>query len=292
MTRVFRSALMLHCLLVTISLGAQDPALDDFERAALGGNWTRFSGSDAEIVNGSDLGKPASAWVFVGWTASEFAADQFCEAVIADGRPDTMLTQVYVRRRTSDLARYGFHFNDENEDGTGIANPRWEIKYDGVPTAQTRILASVPATMPQPGDTLRIEVRGTSPVLIKGFHNGVEVVSAADSAHQRITTSGVVGMVSRLRRGGYTAPPNSPVFASWRGGSLGAELRMQRANGGSGDFILSFGTASNRTYTVQWTESITEPQWTALISLGGDGTEKSVALTNSTLQRFYRVRLD
>ncbi len=292
MTRVSRSALVLHGLLVTFSVTAQDPALDDFERATLGGNWTRFSGSDAEIVHGSDLGKPGSAWLFVGWTAYEFTADQFCEAVIADGRPDTLLTQVYVRRRTNDLARYGFHFNDENDDGTGIANPRWEIKYDGVPTPQTRILASVSATMPQPGDSLRIEVRGTSPVLIKGFHNGVEVISATDSAHQRITTSGVVGMVSRLRRGGYTAPPNSPVFASWRGGSLGPELRMQRTSGGSADFILSFSTASNRTYTVQWTENFIEPEWTALTSLGGDGTEKSVTLTNSFLQRFYRVRMD
>lgn len=291
MSTVSRSALWVCGLLMSFAAGAQDPARDDFERVSLGGDWTRFSGSNADIVNGSDLGVPTNIWLFVGWTVSAFAADQFCEAVIAVGRPETLLTQVYVRRRTNDLARYGFHFNDENQDGTGIANPRWEIKYDGVPTAQTRILANVAASMPQPGDTLRIEVRGTSPVLIKGFHNGVEVVSAQDSAHQRITTAGVVGMVSRLRRGGYTAPPDSPVFASWRGGSLGAELSLQPVSG-SAELTLSFGTASNRTYTVQWTENLAQPQWTALTSLGGDGGEKSVTITNSSLQRFYRVRMN
>lgn len=271
---------------------AQEPAQDDFERASLGGDWIRISGSNAEIVNGSDLGTPTNVWLFVGWTASAFAADQFCEAVIANGRPDTMLTQVYVRRRTNDLARYGFHFNDENKDGTGIGNPRWEIKYDGVPTSQTRILASVPAAMPQPGDSLRIEVRGTSPVLIRGFHNGVGVISAQDAAHQRITTSGMVGMVSRLRRGGYTAPPNSPVFASWWGGSIGPELRILPASGGTTNFILSFGTASNQTYTVQWTDNLTKPQWNLLTLLEGDGTEKLVSITNTARQRFYRARMD
>jgi len=87
-------------------------------------------------VNGSDLGKPTANWVFVGWIGSGFDADQFCEAVMAQAKPDTLLTQVYVRRRSSDLARYGFHFNDENADGTGIANPRWEIKYDRSFTVQ------------------------------------------------------------------------------------------------------------------------------------------------------------
>lgn len=282
----------LICCLSFTAVRAQDPAQDDFERPSLGGDWTRISGSNAEIVNGSDLGAPTNVWLFVGWTASEFAADQFCEAVIANERPDTMLTQVYVRRRTNDLARYGFHFNDENGDGTGIANPRWEIKYDGVPTAQTRILASVPASMPQPGDSLSIEVRGTSPVSIRGLHNGVEVISAQDSAHQRIISSGMVGVVSRLRRGGYTAPPNSPVFASWRGGSLGPELRIRPAGVGSMDYILSFGTVSNRVYTLQWAEGFAEPQWNFLTSLVGDGTEKQIAITNTSQLRFYRTRMD
>jgi len=284
------------CLLVLAGASivpAQNPAADDFERASLGGSWTRFGGSNAEIVNGRDLGVPTSTWLFVGWTASTFDADQFCEAVTADTKPDTLLTQVYVRRRASDLARYGFHFNDENPDGTGIDNPRWEIKYDGVPTAQTRTLSSVPtAILPRPGDVLRIEVRGTSPVTIKGFHNGVEVVSATDSAHQRITTTGPVGMVSRLRRGGYTAPPNSPVFASWRGGSLGPVLALQRLTFAETNFALRFDSVTNKSYVVRWADSLNPPNWTTLMTVVGDGTPKSITVTNTEPQRFYSILIN
>ena len=201
---------------------AQDPASDDFQRASLGANWTKYN-ANAEIVNGADLGSltpSTTSLMYVGWTASTFAADQFCEAVVAAGRPDTMLIQLFVRRRASDVARYAFAFTDENGSG-GIGPPQWIIKYDGVPTAQTRTLASAPATPPVPGDTLRIEATGTSPVLIKGFLNGVQIISATDNDHNRITTSGPVGMAARLRLGGFTAPANSPLFASWRGGSPG-----------------------------------------------------------------------
>ena len=227
-----------------------------FERATLGTNWTRYGGSQAEIVNGHDLGAPdPSIWCFVVWKASSFDADQFSEVITATGKPDSLLTQVYVRQRASDLARYGFHFNNEN---TTTNIPRWEIKYDGVPADQTRLLASVPAPMPAPGDTLRIEVRDTDPVVITGFHNGVQVICATDSAHQRITTTSPAGMVSRLSSG-QTAPPNSPIFASWKGGTLGPALLI-RGDSASG-LELAFTTMSNKLYTVQ---SASDPRasWT------------------------------
>lgn len=279
----------------TSGLPAQDPAADDFQRASLGPNWTRYT-ANAEIVNGADVGVPApstTSLFYIGWTASTFDADQFSEAIVANGRPDTMFLQMWVRRRASDLARYAFHFNDENPDGTGIANPRWEIKYDGVPSAQTRILASVPAAaMPQPGDTLRIEARGTSPVIIKGFLNGVEVITATDSAPQRIMTSGPAGLVSRVRRGGYTAPTNSPLFASWRGGSLGPALAIERVSLIATNLTLRFATVTNKSYAVQCTDRLTPPSWNILTTVAGDGTQKSVAITNAAQQRFYRVRVN
>jgi hypothetical protein len=83
-------------------MSAQNLASDNFERATLGANWTRFGGSAAEIVNGHDLGAPDPAnWCFVGWTASAFDTDQFSEIVTAPGKPDTMLTQVYVRQASA-----------------------------------------------------------------------------------------------------------------------------------------------------------------------------------------------
>jgi hypothetical protein len=270
-----------------VSVLAQDPAADDFERATLGTNWTRYGGSQAQIVNGHDLGAPDPAiWCFVVWTASTFDADQFSEVVTAAGKPDSLLTQVYVRQRASDLARYGFHFNNEN---TTTNIPRWEIKYDGVPSAQTRILASVPASMPAPGDTLRIEVRGTDPVVIAGFHNGVQVISATDSDHQRITTTGPAGMVSRLSSG-TTARPNSPIFASWKGGTLGPIIELRRNPTNAANFILAFSTMSNKLYTVQASDSAAS--WTNLTTISGTGAEISLPVTNTFAQQYFRVRLN
>jgi hypothetical protein len=276
-------------LLPALSALAQNPGSDDFERPALGTNWSRYGGSQAEIVNGHDLGAPdPTVWCFVVWTASTFDADQFSEATTATGKPDALLTQVYVRQRASDLARYGFHFNNEN---TTTNIPRWEIKYDGVPTAQTRILAVVPATMPAPGDMLRIEVRGTDPVTITGFHNGVQVISATDSAHQRITSTGPAGMVSRLSSG-TTAPPNSPIFARWKGGTLGPILQLRRPSLNAANLTLAFTTMTNKLYTVQFAERVTQAFWSNLATMPGTGSENSLAITNIDTQRFYRVRLN
>jgi hypothetical protein len=274
-------------LLFPISLSAQNPAADDFERPSLGANWTRYGGSQAQIVNGHDLGAPdPSIWCFVVWTASTFDADQFSEVITAPGKPDSLLTQVYVRQRASDLARYGFHFNNEN---TTTNIPRLEIKYDGVPTAQTRILASVPATMPAPGDTLRIGVRGKDPVVITGFHNGVQVISATDSAHQRITTTGPAGMVSRLSSG-TTAPSNSPIFASWKGGTLGPNLELRLSPTNAAILTLAFTTMTNKLYTIQSSDN--PDSWTNLATLSGTGAETSFPITNISRQQFFRIQLN
>src|SRR5688572_31735289 len=125
-----KSAVLLACLQACLAAGAfaqgPDPAFDDFERAALGPDWGLASPSCA-IVGQSDLGTTASG-CFAGWTASLFQADQFSEAATAlDGDPG-MLEQVFVRRRASDAARYGFHWNGD----PGAL--RWELKFDGVPT--------------------------------------------------------------------------------------------------------------------------------------------------------------
>ncbi len=121
----FRKTLLavLHLAAGVLPVLAQDPAADDFQRASLGANWTKYN-ANAEIVNGADLGSPTpstTSQMYVGWTASTFAADQFCEAVVA-ARPDTMLIQLFVRRRASDVARNAFVFTDENGSG-GIGAP-------------------------------------------------------------------------------------------------------------------------------------------------------------------------
>lgn len=199
---------------------AQDPASDDFERSTgLGSNWTNyFGGNDIGIVANSDLGILNSPTRFgiEAWTGSTFSADQYSQAVISPDKIDSMLTQVFVRRRTSDAARYGFHWGNDNTPA------EWAIKYDGVPTAQTRILASMLSPIPPaPGDTLRIEVRtdtATGYPVIKGFHNGNLLLTAIDSDAVAIQ-NGAPGMAFRFRIN-FPAVYPAKAFEEWNGGSL------------------------------------------------------------------------
>jgi len=193
---------------------AQTVASDDFERANLGTDWTIYFGSGTiEIVDSSDLGFPSNnnAFGLVGWTATPFAADQYSEIIISANRPDSVLTQAFVRRRNSDGARYGFHWN------AGFGG-RWEIKYDGVPGPQTRLLAYLNGQGPVGGDVLTIRISGMT---ISGLVNGTMMLQVSDTAFTTsnpITTTGVPGIA-------FVYGSQSPVFPAaaieqWNGGDL------------------------------------------------------------------------
>jgi hypothetical protein len=200
-----------------VCIGAASPAVsaevfDDFERHLLGPNWIVLAGAGSiGLVGQSDLGLvagPARGGA-VAWAANTFLLDEFSEAVISPDRADSMLLQVYVRLRAVDNARYGFHWNN-------AFGGRWEIKYDGVPTPQTRILASAIAPEPLPGDRIRIEARGST---ISGYHNELLVLTAEDTAPDAIMDAGEIGVVFRFTT---TAPAVYPsaVVEEWTGGDL------------------------------------------------------------------------
>lgn len=203
-------------MLITTLAGPSGPTVsaDNFERNRLGANWSVPFGP-VSIVNNSDLGlRSASPLGIASWTGSALGADHYSEGQISSDRVSNMLTQVFARRRSSDAARYGFHY--ANDPGK---TPEWQIKYDGVPTAQTRILATnrtVPA--PRPGDRLRIEVRGSNPVEIRGYHNGVLILTASDTTSSRIL-NGLPGLAHRLQVNTTTTYPTA-VWESWAGGTL------------------------------------------------------------------------
>ena len=217
---------------------APDPAFDEFERATLGGNWGDFFGNPG-IVGNQDLGLISRDFVWIAWTGSAFSANQFSEAVISPNQAPTMLNQVFVRRRGGDGARYAFHYDADLDQ----PQPEWQIKYDGVPTPDTRIVSQFQSSdrdlrvqyvssdhpPPQLGDTLRIEVWGTSPVEIRGYHNGVLILAATDTAPQRITGNGRPGMAFRWRKnaagGKDRGPYPAPAFAGWSGGSISSPSR-------------------------------------------------------------------
>lgn len=185
---------------------------DSFERASLGADWSRPQG-DAVVVASRALGAGSAAGIHVAtWAANPFPDDQFAEATLA-ADISTVEHQVVVRRRSADLARYGFCYN---EDGAG--SPRWIIKYDGVAAQDTRTWATAYTTPLKPGDTIRLEARGQSPVGLRGFHNNVLVIEASDADAARVL-SGPPGVAYRAR-GGTTPTYPTPVYESWRGGAL------------------------------------------------------------------------
>jgi len=178
-----------------------DPAVDTFERQTLGSNWAIHNG-DLGIVDGRALGVLSKSGRMLGlgiatWNAT-FAADQFSEAVIAPGIDPKSFAQVFVRRRSRDAQRYGFHWSGQ-----------WQIKRDGGFAAP--VLATAAGPTPTPGDTIRIEAAGS---VIRGFHNGVEVIRANDSV---LTEPGQPGVA--LNVVAVTVFP-TPFFKMWRGGSL------------------------------------------------------------------------
>lgn len=195
-------------------------ASDDFERAALGSNWTvvfpPFFDSQVRILDDSDLGMDTGAQGFflVNWRGNRFGPDQFCEATIPIDATSGWVYMVYVRWRKSDSARYGFSYNNDPSQST-FGN--WIFKYDGVPSSETRIIASAPATVvPGPGDTLRIEVEGYK---LRGYLNGNLVLSATDTAKNRIA-DGEVGLAARWATGNQPTSIPSKVWESWQGGDL------------------------------------------------------------------------
>lgn len=187
-------------------------ASDDFERSQLGANWVQvLGGSNAGIVANKDFGALTAGFMSVDWAAAQFPADQFSEIVVASGKDANMMVQVHVRRQSGSLARYGLHFNLERTP------PAWEIKYDGVPTPETRVLGSLVTTGPAGGDVIRIEARGR---VISGFRNGQILLTATDNAANAILLAGGTGITSRVATGSTTTTYPAPIAASWRGGPL------------------------------------------------------------------------
>lgn len=185
-------------------------ASDDFERAQLGPSWNTAFGSAAGIIGGKDFGALSPGPVSVDWVPAQFAADQYSEVVVASGKDPNMMVQPHVRRQSGTLARYGFHHNSEKSPQV------WEIKYDGVPTADVRILASLASSAPVAGDVIRIEARGRE---ISGYLNGQRILAATDNAPDAILGTGGTGITARLESGTSTTYPTA-IAASWTGGSL------------------------------------------------------------------------
>ncbi len=199
--------------------GDSDAVLDDFERESLGPDWAVIfpppPNDQVAIIDGSDLGMlPGPQGFFlVNYRGETFGPDQFCEATIPLDVVGDWAHQVYVRWRPRDGARYGFGYdNDPGQEFFGS----WYFKYDGVPSAQTRVFATAPGVLPQPGDVLRVEVEGLS---LRGYHNGRLVLEATDTDPSQIL-DGEPGLAARWATGNQSTAQTAKVWEDWAGGTL------------------------------------------------------------------------
>ncbi len=76
--------------------------------------------------------------------------------------------------------------------------------------------------------------------------------------------------------GGFWITPSFLIFAPVKSG---------------GNFTLSFETTAGKTYLVEYTVSLSTPNWQPLPNVSGDGTVKTLTdPAASSVQRYYRVR--
>jgi hypothetical protein len=71
---------------------------------------------------------------------------------------------------------------------------------------------------------------------------------------------------------------------------LTAPLKL-KANASGGNFVLSFGTQPGFNYTVQSKTNLSDASWSAVSTVSGDGTTKSVSDPKSGPSRFYRLQV-
>ena len=206
--------------LSTADAAISDWTTDDFERSSLGPKWLVIypgaTNTQVRIVGDSDvgMGPGPEGFFLINRISPVFGVDQFCEATIPTDVTDGWAHQVYVRWRPSDAARYGFGYDN---DPSQPQFKSWYFKYDGVPGPQTRYFATAPATVtPQPGDTLRVEIRGYT---LRGYLNNTLVLQATDTDVTKIAT-GVPGLAARWANGNTATPSTVKVWESWAGGSL------------------------------------------------------------------------
>lgn len=184
---------------------------DDFERATLGTNWKSVA-YPSGIINNSDLGLFSGIFGIVYWShVIGMPSDQFSQGEISAGLPSDVFSRgVFVRRNATSKARYQLHFDFNGTDAD--PTPQWQLKYDGVPDAHTRLLAvSYTPGVPQAGDLIRIEAQGSK---IRGYLNGQLILSAMDG----VLTGGSPGL--SFTTAGIPISQPEPAFESWQGGSL------------------------------------------------------------------------
>jgi hypothetical protein len=181
---------------------------DDFDRAdgPLGPSW--MDGSNNLAIQSGEVGLTSLAGSSLArWVADVFRPDQFSEVVVGtlEGNSFDFFRglQAFIRMQLQGTPwRYGCHYFSNTLT--------YQIKYDGGPTAETRVLDETPQEpLPVTGDRIRIEAVGDT---IQCYVNDQLKLQTVDGA----LTDGAIGFVVGLNPGATELPRR--IVASWTGG--------------------------------------------------------------------------
>jgi len=136
---------------------------------------------------------------------------------------------------------------------------------------------------------------GNTPLSNVGVTNSVNGVLGIITNNITLPVGGAVNFSGSYQ--GVRGPNMNVIFV---GGidALGSNVTSQceatcttvlESRADTSNFFLSFATGTDRTYTVEFTSSLSLGEWQSLTNLPGDGTVVTVRDSITNAQRFYRV---
>lgn len=155
-------------------------------------------------------------------------------------------------------------------------------------TLNKRLLFATPGFVFQPG---AITPNYTLPANFLFLGNGTVNFANVDSrAYSNLPTN---GRLSFVRSGSqFALTTNSPQNFAGQSGSI-VPVRISRPTRSGTNVLISFATATGKTYTVEFKNALTTPPaWQTLVTLTGNGQTRTVTNGLSATRRFYRLRAD
>jgi hypothetical protein len=169
-------------------------------------------------------------------------------------------------------------------------------------TNQVQFFVSISSAQP-PSAVLTVSpTNGLAPLVVNSSANGSSDPDGKLLSWEWYFGDGTTGLGRNLTKT-FTTGGSFPVMLLVRDaqGGVGSATRtitvsdflILSASMIATNFTLSFPTATNSTYVVERTASLSPPGWTELIVRTGNGSVQTVTHTNvPDRQQFYRVRVD
>jgi hypothetical protein len=153
-------------------------------------------------------------------------------------------------------------------------------------TQNKRLLFATPGFASQPG---AVTPNYTLPTNFLFAGNGTVNFANVDSlSYTNLPTDGRLSLVRSSNR--FVLATNSPQNFASQSGSI-VPVRITRGVHAGTNILISFATATGKTYTVEFKAALTTPPaWQTLVTVSGNGQTRTVTNNLNAVTRFYRLR--